>query len=296
MLPRTACLLLLAAPAAAQPTLYALRANGDLLRLDPATGGAQTVGSSGVSCRAGGSRVSTDEWVYSAGDPAHPARVARIDRFTGAVTSSFDISGLPAGYTPRNVSSYAILHSDDPQAPDLLARLDYALHCQVVGPTGRRDLEAAAYWYPNLYAIGPAGGGTLYTLSPTTGAATAVGSGNYGDSYFALAFTDDGSLLACGSDLLRINAATGAATVIGPTGVNDIRALAPITRRPCYANCDGSFNPPPPINVLDFNCFLARFAAGDPYANCDESTTPPTLNVLDFNCFLYRFVTAGNCL
>jgi hypothetical protein len=59
----------------------------------------------------------------------------------------------------------------------------------------------------------------------------------------------------------------------------------------CYPNCDGS-TAPPILNVLDFNCFLNRFGAGDSYANCDGSTAPPVLNVLDFNCFLARF-TAG---
>jgi hypothetical protein len=56
----------------------------------------------------------------------------------------------------------------------------------------------------------------------------------------------------------------------------------------CYANCDGSTTVPF-LNVLDFNCFLNRFAAGASYANCDNSTIPPVLNVLDFNCFLNRF-------
>jgi probable HAF family extracellular repeat protein len=60
----------------------------------------------------------------------------------------------------------------------------------------------------------------------------------------------------------------------------------------CYANCDGS-TIPPVLNVLDFNCFLDRYASGNSYANCDGSTTPPVLNVLDFNCFLNRF--AGGC-
>jgi hypothetical protein len=55
---------------------------------------------------------------------------------------------------------------------------------------------------------------------------------------------------------------------------------------PCgYANCDQSTTSPA-LNVLDFTCFLNKFAAGDPYAHCDGSTTPPTLNVLDFACFL----------
>ena len=60
----------------------------------------------------------------------------------------------------------------------------------------------------------------------------------------------------------------------------------------CYANCDGSTTTPV-LNVLDFSCFLNRFAAADSYANCDGSTTPPVLNVLDFSCFLNRF--AAGC-
>jgi hypothetical protein len=68
-------------------------------------------------------------------------------------------------------------------------------------------------------------------------------------------------------------------------------ARLPAFAVPCYANCDAS-TAAPALNVLDFNCFLNRFTAGDPYANCDLSTAWPTLNVLDFNCFLNRF-TAG---
>ena len=65
-------------------------------------------------------------------------------------------------------------------------------------------------------------------------------------------------------------------------------ALAPV----CYANCDSS-TVAPILNVLDFACFLNRFAAGDAGANCDGSTTPPVLNVLDFACFLNSF--AAGC-
>ncbi len=60
----------------------------------------------------------------------------------------------------------------------------------------------------------------------------------------------------------------------------------------CYANCDNSTTAPA-LNVLDFSCFLNKFAAGDAYANCDNSTTPPVLNVLDFSCFLNKF--AAGC-
>lgn len=60
----------------------------------------------------------------------------------------------------------------------------------------------------------------------------------------------------------------------------------------CYANCDGS-TAPPVLNVNDFQCFLNRFAGGNPGANCDGSTQPPILNVNDFACFLNRF--AAGC-
>jgi hypothetical protein len=60
----------------------------------------------------------------------------------------------------------------------------------------------------------------------------------------------------------------------------------------CYPNCDGSTTVPF-LNVLDFSCFLNKFASGNTYANCDLSTTPPVLNVLDFSCFLNKF--AAGC-
>src|SRR5690606_18778976 len=56
----------------------------------------------------------------------------------------------------------------------------------------------------------------------------------------------------------------------------------------CYANCDGSTSQPI-LNVNDFICFQAAFAAGEPYANCDGSTSPPVLNVNDFICFQAAF-------
>ncbi len=58
----------------------------------------------------------------------------------------------------------------------------------------------------------------------------------------------------------------------------------------CYANCDNSTTAPV-LNVLDFACFLNKFASGNVYANCDFSTSPPELNVLDFACFLNRFAS-----
>ena len=72
----------------------------------------------------------------------------------------------------------------------------------------------------------------------------------------------------------------------------DLVTTGQYVARTCYANCDGSTTAPI-LNVLDFACFLNKFAAGDPYANCDRSTTAPLLNVLDFSCFLNKF--AAGC-
>ncbi len=77
-------------------------------------------------------------------------------------------------------------------------------------------------------------------------------------------------------------------TVVGP----NLFITAAANTAGCYANCDSSTTAPV-LNVLDFSCFLNRFAAGETYANCDASTTPPVLNVLDFSCFLNKF--AAGC-
>jgi uncharacterized membrane protein len=85
-----------------------------------------------------------------------------------------------------------------------------------------------------------------------------------------------------------------AGTATDPTEVASLGSQVAwlVDTAPCYANCDGSTTAPT-LNVLDFVCFLNKFAAGDTYANCDGSTTPPVLNVLDFSCFLNAF--AAGC-
>jgi hypothetical protein len=57
----------------------------------------------------------------------------------------------------------------------------------------------------------------------------------------------------------------------------------------CYANCDGSHNPPI-LNVNDYVCYQSLFASGSPSADCDGNSL---LNVNDFVCFQQRF--AAGC-
>lgn len=83
--------------------------------------------------------------------------------------------------------------------------------------------------------------------------------------------------------------AAGAFTSAGGLATPNIAAWVGC---PCYANCDAS-TVAPVLNVNDFLCFQARFAAGSPDANCDRSTTPPVLNVGDFICFQQRL--AAGC-
>ncbi len=90
----------------------------------------------------------------------------------------------------------------------------------------------------------------------------------------------------------------GGATVSGRFDHVDFEGSAPagplhVTYTPtsvvlvtCYANCDAS----PTIDVMDYLCFAARFAAGDVYAcDCDTSTGPGVCDVFDFICFGNRF-------
>ena len=122
--------------------------------------------------------------------------------------------------------------------------------------------------------------------------------GNYYSTVGGIWGTADGGLTwsleqNTGSELLdieMIRAGPSQAPVFAAGEISQVWRLVYST--PCYANCDNSTTAPL-LNVLDFGCFLNRFAAGDPYANCDGSTAAPTLNVLDFGCFLDRF--AAGC-
>jgi hypothetical protein len=297
---RWALPMVLAAHAAGQTYLFGVRANGDLIRINPQTGAGALVGSSGVPCT-GGEGFSTSvlnarySYILTAGgDAAHSDQIIAIDHWSGAGSVYVAMTGRPAGYTVGAMTTgYALLRPDDAAGVDLFASLNlYSGALTVIGPTGRSGLEAFAESPSGvLYALSTAGGGTLYTIDPSSGATTPIGAGGFGDDDHALAFLPDGTLLACGANLLSVNPTTGATTPIGPTGFTNIRGLTVLTL--CYPNCDQSPGAFPPLNVQDFSCFLVKFASGNPYANCDGSSTPPVLNVADFTCFITKY--AAGC-
>jgi hypothetical protein len=293
------------AQAAGQTVLFGVRGNGDLLRINPATGATRVVGSGGVPCDAAAAhgaevyRNQNEHYILIAGGAGvSPDRITALDRWTGQVSWTLDTVGRPPGTVIRAMARaefdnvlYVILGSGDPAATEVLASIDLSWGgYSVIGPTGRTDLESLTMSPSGaLYALGTDGGGGLYTVNSATGALTLVGGGGFGGDDLSLAFLPDGTLRACGANLLSVDPATGATTLVGPTGFTDIRGLTVVVA--CYPNCvGGAF---PLLNVLDFTCFINSFAAGVPYANCDDSTTPPVLNVADFMCFLNSF--AAGC-
>jgi hypothetical protein len=91
----------------------------------------------------------------------------------------------------------------------------------------------------------------------------------------------------------EIQRALGGEPIFEPvvTGVGYVNSIVFFVPEPpaCYPNCDGSTTAPV-LNVNDFVCFQTAFAAGDPYADCDQTGT---LNVNDFVCFQAAF--AAGC-
>jgi hypothetical protein len=299
---------LAASLAQAQTVVHGITASGDVIRIDPATGAGSLLGRSGVQVAAGasanlyyGNSIGT-AWTQHlpiAFAAAPQAGFKWVSPCTGAVM--YDGNWTPPEGTTVNAAAddgTSVYLVQATPAGEMLARLEvqYDPIFTEIGPTGRGDLVALAKNSAGtLYALGTDSGGALCTLNPATGAATLVAPCAFGDAR-SMAFLPDGTLLVCGSSLMRIDPATGAGTVVGPTGHSEVRGLSvtpgctpPVTN--CYANCDGSWNPPPILNVQDFACFLYRFAHGDPYANCDGSTIQPYLNVNDFACFLNRFMS-----
>jgi hypothetical protein len=116
----------------------------------------------------------------------------------------------------------------------------------------------------------------LVRWDPVTHAFEAVGDGNaYPPDWMGEFKSGRGWALFFG-DCLRINGGNV------PSGSSMLVACRPGS---CEGDCDGDGI----LSVGDFTCFMQKYAAGDPYANCDGSSTPPVFNVADFICFMQRF-------
>ncbi|MFN0132779.1 MAG: GC-type dockerin domain-anchored protein [Phycisphaerales bacterium] len=296
--------LFVTAPAVAQPTLYGIRAGGELVRIDHIVGGGHEVAMTGIlPGTAVGRRVWLWGQIQGGGYRDHMLvpgvggladRLTILDMWTVNVFSTLTIDSMPAGYTIAGMGShgedpYVLLTADDPGAADWVGRFALSSpRMTLIGSTGRSDMQAMTSDSSGiLFAIGGDDGGALYHIDQSTGQALLIGGqGTFGDDTRALAIMPDGTILAAGAGLRVVDRATGVATLIGPTGFDDIRGLAVATA--CYLDC-ALGGAPPTLNVNDFICFMNTFAMGLPYANCDGSNTPPVLNVSDFICFMNKW-------
>jgi hypothetical protein len=215
---------------------------------------------------------------------------------------------VPSGGTGSTV--YALQVFDDGSGPALYAGGDFQWVGSNISQCGRIARYKNGAWSvlgsglnsavramavfddgtgPGLFVAGDfttAGGQPASRIARWRGGQwSALDSGITGGSVMTLAvFDDDGP-----GPVPPALYAGGAFTTAGGFPA---RHVARWGAQACYANCDNSTTSPT-LNVLDFACFLNRFASGDAYGNCDGSTTAPVLNVLDFACFLNRF--AAGC-
>ncbi len=182
----------------------------------------------------------------------------------------FDVNGVQLINAPVEVVASVTAGFNRPPLP-ITASFDPAVpavndvvFCRVGGPTGIRDLDWDIVRYHYVWRVNGAIIRDVVSVGMADAAPrTAAAAGN---------------IIQC--------------TVTPNDGHVDGTPVTAAVAVGCYVNCDAS-STAPRLNVLDFSCFLNRFAAGDPYANCDASTTAPVLNVLDFSCFLNKF--AAGC-
>lgn len=107
----------LAGAAAGQTVLYGVRENGDVLRINPATGVAHVLGSSGVPCQAAhgidgsfGRPGSHGAVLTAGGDGEWADRVAFVDRWWGTLSAWETTTGRPAGYRVSGMTGPGWFH------------------------------------------------------------------------------------------------------------------------------------------------------------------------------------------
>jgi hypothetical protein len=176
-----------------------------------------------------------------------------------------------------------------------------------------------------MYAAAVTGAGlcNLYTIDLTTGATTLVAPiAGPAALYIDIAIDVNGQMYAhdiAADTLVTVNKATGATTVLGPTGMASNFAQGmdfDWTTNTLYATiytgggtgafCSLSTTTGAATVIASTTAWNSEMemavkaappAAGC-YANCDGSTTPPILNVGDFSCFLNSFAAGdsyANC-
>ncbi|MFN0132248.1 MAG: hypothetical protein ACKVW3_06925 [Phycisphaerales bacterium] len=228
-----------------------------------------------------------------------------IDPATGTATYVANISGATGvinglGYDPNANVLYGIV-----QATGQLVTINTTSGVATnLGPANGGTVGGLEFnpYNSTLYGVNDAGSTSLVRFNLPAGTMVSIGALGAGiadcNGLGVVANGDLYTINATTEQALRINPATGVATVVGASGgifgasFGLSAVISPPAGPSCYANCDGSTSAPF-LNVNDFICFQNLFAAGNSLANCDNSTTPPVLNVNDFTCFNNAF--AAGC-
>jgi outer membrane protein assembly factor BamB len=231
--------------------------------------------------------------VFATAVPNPPTTLWNLDIDTGVATLIGPINNdtiADIAFDPTSGRLYG-MHRNDPfqfysidpntGTPTFIGNSSAAARCGLV-------CSAAGQLY--AFSIG----GVLATVDKLTGAATVVGGSPVTSSVVEDAtFTPSGELYFTTFDghVYRVDPTTGLQTHVGMSGSGSglLGIIAAPGGAPCYANCDASTQLPV-LNVNDFVCFQSRFAAADPYADCNHDNA---LNVNDFVCFQAAF--AAGC-
>ena len=246
-------------------------------------------------------------WVYSGLALAvEPAGSFHVAFYTAAntVTVFKDGDGIEASYAATGFGGSPVGLAWDAAAARLYASIRTEPNqVTVYDAAGTTIATYAAVGVPlaaragHWYAAVATGAGSVDIYRDGTLSATITGAFSAG-SRFPLAVDGDGSpliLVGVSGGEFGLVDRTGAVLYTLPnTAGGGGTGLAVFAAAPCacYANCDASTTAPI-LNINDFICFQAKFAAGDSYANCDGSTSAPVLNVNDFICFQAKF--AAGC-
>lgn len=220
---RTAILLLLTFTRLLAQDLVAVRWNGDIVRVDAATGSltAVTSGFYGLN----GLALDHNGYYWSSTNNFTTSHLVRIDPVTLTATAGppcGDFRGLAA---TGNSRLWAIEQIGPDSSNDVLVMIDTITGQQTrIGATGRMGLQSLALHAGELWAMDIHGG--LVRLDPATGAASPP-LPSTGANVQGMGSLPDGDLIGFASDrFVRIDTRLGVLSQIGPTlGFEDLRGL-----------------------------------------------------------------------
>jgi hypothetical protein len=173
---------------------------------------------------------------------------------------------------------------------------DYSVRFLLVGNGvgAAQEVADTRGWFSDFFAVSLNDSGKLAVWGSLDDLTTAifVGPNPVTDRLIGAGDALDGSVVS--SVVLCREGLSNDGTVAFTAYLTDGRSVVMTARGgACLANCDNSAGVPV-LTANDFQCFLTRYAAGEPAANCDGSTGTPALTANDLQCFLNAYLVGCN--